>query len=145
MNFAATKSRKARKAHNCDECGRPIEPGETYHPTAGSWEGDFFTIKACAHCNVFRKHINAADDYYFEGYYGGASEWVANGYYSAGDLPGLPWAQRLGLFRMARHFERRWRDRNGALVPVPTDPHHQAQTIEAVPTGAASLVEGEKS
>lgn len=121
MNFASTKSRKARKPHSCEECGRIIEPGETYHPTAGSWEGDFFTIKACAHCNIFRKWIDKADDYYNEGYFGGAHAWVNNGYYSAGDLPGSTWVQRLALYRMARQFNRRWRDRAGALVPVPAD------------------------
>ncbi|MBT2537234.1 hypothetical protein [Arthrobacter sp. ISL-69] len=120
-DFATTKAVKARKPHTCEECWRIIEPDETYHRTAGSWEGDFFTIKACGHCDRFRKHINEADDYYHEGYYGGAGAWVENGYYSAGDLPGLTFAQRLALFRMARHFEGRWRDSSGRLRPLPDD------------------------
>jgi hypothetical protein len=120
-DFASTKQVKARKHHNCDECGRVIEPGETYRRTAGSWEGDFFTNVACGHCYVFRKHISRADDCYFEGYYGGAHEWVCNRYISAGELPGTTWEQRLGLLRMTRQFERRWRDRSGALLPIPAD------------------------
>jgi hypothetical protein len=121
-DFAATSAVKARKPHVCEECGRIIEPGETYHRTAGSWEGDFFTNVACAHCNVFRKHINQADDYYNEGYFGGASPWVENGYYAQCDLPGSSWEQRLALYRMSQHFRGRWRDRGGALRPVPTEP-----------------------
>ncbi|MBT8163063.1 MULTISPECIES: hypothetical protein [Arthrobacter] len=139
-DFAATKAVKARKLHVCDECFRAISPGETYHRTAGSWEGDFFTNIACAHCHVFRKHINKADPDYFESYYGGAGEWVANGYWSALDLPGMTWTQRLGLYRMSQHFRDRWRDRVGHLRPIPNHP----TSLEAVPTGAASVIQGGK-
>lgn len=121
MNFANTVARKARKPHTCEECWRTIDAGETYHRTAGSWEGDFFTIKACAHCNVFRKYIDQADDGYFEGYFGGASAWVENVYWNYADLPGTTFEQRLALYRMARYFQGRWRDRNGDLRPVPSD------------------------
>lgn len=141
MNFASTIQRKARKAHTCEECWRIIGPGEIYHRTAGSWEGDFFTIKACAHCNVFRKYIDQADDGYNEGYFGGASAWVDNGYYAACDLPGSTFEERLGLYRMARHFEGRWRDRSGELLPVPEEPNHHANNTEAVPAGAASVIQ----
>ncbi|AYN58912.1 hypothetical protein PP634_gp86 [Arthrobacter phage Richie] len=135
MDFSNTTARRARKQHTCEECGRIIEPGETYHRTAGSWEGDFFTNVACAHCNAFRKHIDKADDYYRESYFGGAGEWAANAYVGATDLPGTTWEQRLALYRMTREFNRRWRDRTGQLRPVPAEPNR-----EAVPTGAASLI-----
>jgi hypothetical protein len=121
-DFAATEAVTARKSHVCEECWRTIHPGETYHRTAGSWEGDFFTIKACAHCNVFRKHIDKADDGYNESYFGGAHAWVDNGYWHEIDLPGTTFEQRLALYRMARHFGDHWRDRNGNLRPVPPDP-----------------------
>lgn len=121
MDFASTTTRKARKRHVCEECFRSIDPGETYHRTAGSWEGDFFTNIACAHCHVFRKWIDKADDYYSEGYYGGAGEWAANGYVSRYDLPGSTWAERLALYRMASHFRDHWRDRTGQLRPIPED------------------------
>jgi len=120
-DFAANKPVKARKIHICDECQRRIQPGETYHRTAGSWEGDFFTNKACAHCDIFRKHVFNVDDYYHESYYGGLGEWVANGYWSAVDLPGTTWTQRLNIYRMAHHFRSRWGERDGSLVPVPAD------------------------
>lgn len=122
QDFATTTARKARKPHRCEECFRTIHPGETYHRTAGSWEGDFFTLKACGHCCAFRKHIDRADAYYYEGYFGGVSTWVTEGYADPTDLPDTTWPQRLGLYRMARHFRDRWHDRNGQLRPVPADP-----------------------
>lgn len=126
QDFATTIARRARKPHRCEECFRTIHPGETYHRTAGSWEGDFFTVKACAHCCAFRKHIDRADDGYNESYFGGAGAWVDNGYYATCDLPGTTWAQRLGLYRMARHFQDRWRDGEGQLRPVPAGPEPKA-------------------
>lgn len=44
------KLRIARKEHRCGDCGRTIAKGEQY--TYGVWleEGDFFTVKVCAHC-----------------------------------------------------------------------------------------------
>lgn len=140
MNFASTKTVRARKAHSCEECGRTIHPAETYHRTAGSYEGDFFTNVACGHCSVFRRYIDRADSNYCEGYFGGTGEWVANGYWSASDLPSTTFEQRLALYRMAQHFRDRWRDRAGELRPVPTD---VSTNQEAVPTGAASLIQGD--
>lgn len=49
--FRSTKQ-KARKAHQCDECRRTIEPGETYERHFGIYEGESFTGKTCAHCAV---------------------------------------------------------------------------------------------
>lgn len=44
--------RRARKEHRCMECGRVIEPGETYRYWTGVWEGDVVTNKMCAHCQA---------------------------------------------------------------------------------------------
>lgn len=45
---------KARARHRCKECGRDIDPGETYQRTRGVWEGEAFTHKVCAHCCVLQ-------------------------------------------------------------------------------------------
>lgn len=119
QDFAATKQQKARTTHTCDECFRDILPGETYSRAAGSWEGDFFTNVACAHCAVFRKSIDNFDDNYFESYYGGVPWWHENAYFSEGEIHGATFGQRLGLFRMSRHWQTRWRDRDGNLRPIP--------------------------
>lgn len=43
--------RKANKKHNCDECGRVINKGETYLNRKGLWEGDSWVIiKLCPEC-----------------------------------------------------------------------------------------------
>lgn len=43
---------KARKQHRCGECGRTIEPGETYMSASGKSDGDVWTAKVCRHCRV---------------------------------------------------------------------------------------------
>lgn len=40
----------ARKAHQCGECRREIQPGEQYEKMTGIWEGEMETYKTCAHC-----------------------------------------------------------------------------------------------
>ena len=49
----------ARKRHTCDECGRPILPGERYERAVGLW--DFFqtfdTFKTCCHCLAARDAV----------------------------------------------------------------------------------------
>lgn len=41
---------KARKSHKCCECGRMIQPGETYRHLWGVWEGEAKTFKTCDAC-----------------------------------------------------------------------------------------------
>lgn len=42
--------RKARKEHLCFECGRTIQPGETYRYESGIWEGEAKSYKTCGDC-----------------------------------------------------------------------------------------------
>lgn len=44
--------RKARKAHQCGECFRTIEPGEAYEFSTYAHEGSMTTYKVCVHCAV---------------------------------------------------------------------------------------------
>jgi hypothetical protein len=48
--FLEPGPRRARKAHHCQDCGRTIEPGETYTYGKGLSEGDFFVAKMCEQC-----------------------------------------------------------------------------------------------
>jgi hypothetical protein len=41
---------KARKPHKCCECGRMIQPGETYRNLWGVWDGEPKTFKTCEAC-----------------------------------------------------------------------------------------------
>lgn len=47
-----TTERKARTPHECYECGRTIQPGETYHRTAVVCDGRFEAYKHCGQCAI---------------------------------------------------------------------------------------------
>lgn len=109
MSFSCARRPKARKPHRCQECGREIEPGEHYERVAATWEGEFFTNVACAHCAVARMIVDDYDNWYHEGYYGGLGPWLDE----EGDAK--PWSQDLlAAFRV------RWRGPGGDLLPLPT-------------------------
>lgn len=115
-DFGSTRMVKARKSHECEECGRAIERGERYERHAGSWEGDFFTCVSCPHCAAFRSMICDVDVDFWEGCYHGIGEWVANDLhreYITGTL-----TVDLELWRAVRDFRRRW-TADGVLLPVP--------------------------
>jgi len=45
---------KARKQHQCCNCGRVIESKEEYEKAVGIWDGDFDTYKTCEACLSLR-------------------------------------------------------------------------------------------
>lgn len=49
----------ARKQHRCDECFRPIAPGEQYERVFGVWDGDASTFRTCAQCLALREYVLA--------------------------------------------------------------------------------------
>lgn len=53
--FYAEKYVKARKAHKCCECGKPIAIGETYQRATGMSDGAIFTERTCEDCTDIRK------------------------------------------------------------------------------------------
>ncbi len=50
-------TRKARKPHKCGECGRLIQPGETYEHVWGVWDGRPDTFKTCSGCVGLRDYV----------------------------------------------------------------------------------------
>lgn len=52
-SFYIKFTRKARKAHRCEECSRPILPGEKYELATGKWDW-ISTFKTCQHCVSMR-------------------------------------------------------------------------------------------
>jgi len=48
------EARTARKAHACSECGRIIDPGDTYGHVTGCWDGHWSTFRTCAPCRAIR-------------------------------------------------------------------------------------------
>jgi len=100
----------------CEECGRTIEVGEIYVRYAGTWEGDFFTNVACSQCAALRSRVRTMDDYYFESYYGGLSEWIAQRLWVE-----VRWKQDdpqlIPFLRLVAGFENKWRTRAGTTWP----------------------------
>lgn len=56
--------RKARKQHECFECGDPIEVGEKYEYVSGIWDGKPDSFKVCLACEAIRNQF-FCDGYYF--------------------------------------------------------------------------------
>ncbi len=55
--FSSRSYPKARKQHRCEECGKPINPGEQYECVAGKWDGYFSTFNTCPRCVDLRRWV----------------------------------------------------------------------------------------
>lgn len=51
-DFWAERCLRAAKQHQCGECARTIEPGETYWRAASKYNDRIGTYKTCVHCRV---------------------------------------------------------------------------------------------
>ena len=51
------KTRKARKEHKCNECGRTIGIRENYEHVSGLWDGRFSHYKTCMDCLSLRNEF----------------------------------------------------------------------------------------
>lgn len=57
---------KAKKKHKCCECGKEIEPGETYEKITGKWDSFIETYRTCKNClNI--KEVFFCEGWLFEG------------------------------------------------------------------------------
>lgn len=107
------RQRRARVAHACCECRRPIEPGETYRYTFMVFDGDPSSFALCDRCQV-------------------AADWLARncGGYCFGEVADEMRERAheapdyaLPFLRVVAGMRRQWRssERSG-LLPVPTPP-----------------------
>lgn len=58
--------RKARREHQCEECGTRIVPGESYRAASGIWDGRAATHKQCAECATVWDWAQSLPDVYPE-------------------------------------------------------------------------------
>lgn len=118
-DFNDTRPVRARKPHRCVECARTIEPGEVYYRTAAKWEGDFFTVKTCAHCHIARHWFWSRPG-------SGWLEWTYEGQFAAGEWEEFlldrrlqdPAEQAFG-WRLIVGHRRQWRRKDGSLWALP--------------------------
>jgi len=54
INCCVEKIRKARKTHNCCECGKEIKPGDQYEDVKGIWAGNPGQYRTCLDCASVR-------------------------------------------------------------------------------------------
>lgn len=109
--------RRARKSHSCYECGRTIEPGETYNNKGVVLHQDGRTerktYKTCAHCCVCCEWLRKqCGGYLFGGVWDDILEHVNEGY-----------GRKLrGLNNLLWGLRAHWRLSNGTLMKVPRLP-----------------------
>jgi hypothetical protein len=115
--------RTARKPHHCDECGRTIDPGETYWYQSGAMDGQASTIKMCRHCDAIIDlgvKLTGCPRYWYIGTLLDLDPEIG----FVGNILGdeghdLGEAER-GLMLSAHAAARRgWRDEQGGLLPLP--------------------------
>lgn len=56
--YSATRH-KARLYHRCDECMKPILPGEQYERAAALYDGGWDVMRTCCRCLEARDYIEA--------------------------------------------------------------------------------------
>lgn len=120
----ASGTRNARKAHQCKECKRTIDPGETYHywTVIDDYGDGPETEKMCAHCwNTIE--LGAS-------FTGCPKSWWWEQVHDLHDIDGgsfvadilgehtLTVGQKRAMVRCVRGARRKWRDDNGDLLPL---------------------------
>lgn len=95
----------ARTEHRCNNCGRTIAPGETYHRQSNVYEDRAYTWKSCQHCEATAQLLDLyswADDYGV-----GPDNFVNH--------DPETWAEA----RLCVLWRKQWRRKDGTLYPIP--------------------------
>lgn len=112
--------RKARKPHQCSECGRTIAVGERYEAHSGLWDGGFDTFCWCANCSAAQKIVEVlTNDHCY--CYTQLWEGVYDSLFGWGGIENTAVA-RLYVSAIRRKWTRRRGPRKGELYQVPTMP-----------------------
>lgn len=114
--------RKARKTHTCDECGRPISPGESYEVAVTVVDNVLDPYKCCQHCQQAREWLVQECGGWV---YGLVEEDLVEHWNER--IERRDWEQSKGMvvdmfFDLARllvGIRRKWTRRNGALMRIP--------------------------
>ena len=112
--------RRARKDHQCEECGRTITIGERYFHQANARDGTVERFRMCAHCRASITVGSAMTGCPENWYYGmaiGTDEWTHTGDTLTHVLPA---GGRIRMLRCVVGARRKWRHRDGRLMGVPS-------------------------
>lgn len=120
-----TTSPKARKPHNCCECGRIIAAGERYEYNFFVQEGHADSFHTCAHCQVGYQWLTDNCG----GHMVGGDSLIEEMDEHAREYPALAFGLRL----IATAMRERWERFDGAgLVPLPPMPRSIASVVVGV-------------
>lgn len=99
---------RARKPHECNECGRVIDKGEAYRKTAYTFDGDFGASIVCLHCEAGPRTwlMRECSGFVYRQVGEDLEEHWINGNH----------ARSLG--RLIVGMRRKWRRRDGRLMPL---------------------------
>jgi hypothetical protein len=98
---------RAVKEHVCEQCGRTIEPGESYRRQGYVWDGRMRQTKCCAQCERLSEVLYRAG---FEGDEGG---WPYLPEIDQGEAAHCGYGNEMRLFRF------HWRAADGSLYQWP--------------------------
>ena len=102
--FYTAHHRKARKQHECHECNRRIDIGETYERASLECEGSVYSFNTCRQCVAARAWIEAVcGTFLHQGVLEDLKEHIEEGY--------NPRWLNIAVSGM----QRKWRDKNGKL------------------------------
>lgn len=106
MTFWTRRHPKARVSHECELCGRRIDPGEVYTRGVGI-DGTAWTWKECAHCT----RAQTIYDLSWDGEYNAEcfQDWAGDG-----------GPRDIEEARAMAGYRKRWRTARGNLWPLPT-------------------------
>jgi hypothetical protein len=107
--FFSQETRKARKQHDCTECGRMIEAGESYRLSNGLMDQRWLRYKTCAHCQTLCDWLQVICNGYL---FTAVHEDFRNHWLEEPTLHS-PWMRR-AIYRAKRS----WRAPEGSLHPV---------------------------
>lgn len=113
-DFLTWASPVARKNHECDQCYRVIQPGETYTRGSGMYEGSWFTWRECAHCHQLLQIWNIYEAVFDDG--------VGPDDICEFEPSGSPSEYPLRFIRWYRHraqYIKKWARKDGTLYPLP--------------------------